>query len=64
MKLRFNLSVNLIIIINGCINSPIITESKPKANLVTTFDVSLDQKEQRDLEYQFDSVLDPINLDD
>ena len=64
MKLRFNLSILLIIIINGCTNSPIITESKPKANLVSTFDVSLDQKDQKDLESQFDSVLDPKNLDE
>jgi len=64
MKLRFNLSILLIIIINGCTNSPITTESKPKANLVSTFDVSLDQKDQKDLESQFDSVLDPKNLDE
>ena len=64
MKLRFNLSILLIIIINGCTNSPIITESKPKANLVSTFDVSLDQKDQKGLESQFDSVLDPKNLDE
>ena len=64
MKLRFNLSILLIIIINGCTNSPIITESKPKVNLVSTFDVSLDEKDQKDLESQFDSVLDPKNLDE
>ena len=64
MKLRFNLSILLIIIINGCTNSPIITENKPKVNLVSTFDVSLDQKDQKDLESQFDSVLDPKNLDE
>ena len=64
MKLRFNLSVFLLIIINGCTNSPNITDSKPKTNLVSTFDVSLNQKDQKALESQFDSVLDPQNLDE
>ena len=64
MKLRFNLSVFLLIIIYGCTNSPNITDSKPKTNLVSTFDVSLNQKDQKALESQFDSVLDPQNLDE
>tara|TARA_B110000196_G_scaffold311802_1_gene316239 strand:+ start:877 stop:3135 length:2259 start_codon:yes stop_codon:yes gene_type:complete len=64
MKLRFNLSVFLLIIINGCTNSPNITNSKPETKLVSTFDVSLNQKDQKALESKFDSVLDPQNLDE
>jgi len=63
MKLRFNLAIFLLIIVNGCVNSPTVKSSDPEINLVSTFDVSLDLKDQKALESQFDSVLDPQNLD-
>jgi len=53
----------LFLIVNGCTNSTAVKTSEPEIDLVSTFDVSLDMENQKNLESQFDSVLDPQNLD-
>ena len=63
MKIKFNLVMFLFLIVNGCTNSTAVKTSEPEIDLVSTFDVSLDMENQKNLESQFDSVLDPQNLD-
>ena len=63
MKTKFNLLMFLLIIINGCTNSTSAINNEPRIDLVSTFDISLDKENQKALESQFDSVLNPQNLD-
>ena len=62
MKIKFNLVMFLFLIVNGCTNSTAVKTSEPEIDLVSTFDVSLDMENQKNLESQFDSVLDPQNF--
>ena len=63
MKIRYILII-IISFINGCGQSPAISTSDPKVNLVSTFDVSLDRDDQTKLESAFDAELNPQNLND
>jgi len=64
MKLRFNIIISSLLVLGGCGQPPKINKSVPNIDLVSTFDVSLDREAQKKLESQFDTSLNPQNLDE
>ena len=57
-------SILPVFFIISCNQAPAVDAADPKMDLVITFDIALDRETQRNLEAQFDAVLNPQNLDD
>ena len=55
--------VVMFLIIAACTQQPIKTTQNPNIKMVSTFDVALDMKSQKQLESEFDNYLNPKNLD-
>ena len=61
MKYHF---IGLLLVLSACGQPPAVAIDNPKIEQVSTFDVALNKSTQYDLESQFDSVLNPQNLND
>ena len=55
--------VVMFLIISACTQQPVKTTQNPNIKMVSTFDVALDMKSQKQLESEFDNYLNPKNLD-
>jgi len=55
--------VVMFLIIAACTQQPVKTTQNPNIKMVSTFDVALDMKSQKQLESEFDNYLNPKNLD-
>ena len=55
--------VVMFLILAACTQQPVKTTQNPNIKMVSTFDVALDMKSQKQLESEFDNYLNPKNLD-
>ena len=53
----------MFLILAACTQQPVKTTQNPNIKMVSTFDVALDMKSQKQLESEFDNYLNPKNLD-